>query len=525
MEQNVNTSQNTINDWFSFKSRLILRGILVGIITGLITVLFRFMIEQCGKLSNQIYNLIKQNYILAIPWFIALILLALLVSYLMKSEPMISGSGIPQVKGELIGELDSCWWKILFSKFIGGVIALFAGLSVGREGPSVQMGAYVGKGVGKAFKSLKVEEKYLMTSGSSAGLAAAFNAPLSGVIFALEEAHKSFSPFVLLSAMGAALSADYTSKLFYGRKTIFDFGSMATIPLDYYFLLIILGCILGAAAALFNSTLLKTQDLYNKITNYSVPLKLISVFLTAGILGLILPHVLGGGHILIEEMQNRNFSIIFLISLLVVKFLFTMISYGSGSPGGIFLPLLVIGALIGTIFAEICMNFMDIPPSYITNFIVLGMAGYFTAIVRAPITGIILITEMTGNFSHLLGLAVISLAAFFVADFLGSHPIYESLLEKMLSNLSNNKNSSENTSNEKILLDVPVEMGSFLDGKLIKDVKWPEESLLVSLRRGEKDIIPKGNTKIFNGDYLVILTDSDTTFDVYSQVNKHSTHF
>ena len=109
---------------------------------------------------------------------------------------MISGSGIPQVEGILTRNLKINWFSVLMYKFVGGLICLCAGLSVGREGPSVQMGACIGEGVSKNLKNLDNEEKYLITSGASAGLSAAFNAPLSGVMFALEEAHKNFSPLV-----------------------------------------------------------------------------------------------------------------------------------------------------------------------------------------------------------------------------------------------------------------------------------------------------------------------------------------
>ena len=171
-----------------------------------------------------------------------------------------------------------------------------------------------------------------------------------------------------------------------------------------------------------------------------------------------------------------------------------MVCYGSGAPGGIFLPLLAIGALIGNVYGITLVHFANFNSIYINNFIILAMAGYFTAVVRAPITGIILLTEMTGSFSQLLSLSVVSIVAYIVADILASKPIYESLLEKFLHN-QGEKISFDNKRNKSIL-EFVVCMGSSLDGKRIKDVNWPSHCLLVAVKRGEHEILPKGSTVI-----------------------------
>ena len=132
------------------------------------------------------------------------------------------------------------------------------------------------------------------------------------------------------------------------------------------------------------------------------------------------------------------------------------------------------------------------------------MAGYFTAIVKAPITGSLLITEMTGSFSHLLSLSVVSITAYLTADLLKSDAIYETLLARFIK--ENKKNIIEE-SNQKVIIEVAVRMGSHIDQKQIMDIQWPKSCLLVGIRRGRNELIPKGNTKIFAGDYLIVLTD------------------
>ncbi len=498
---------NTLFHWHSFKLKLVFEGIAIGITSGLLIVLYRLALEKAGVLLNYVYKVISQNPVLILPWILALAFIGYIVGLMVKAEPMISGSGIPQVEGVLLRKLNMTWWRVIVGKFIGGVLSIGAGLSLGREGPSVQLGAAVGQGFSKIFKRIKIEEKYLITSGASAGLAAAFNAPLAGTMFALEEVHKNFSPLILLSAISSALSADFIASGFLGLKPVFNFGNLSLLPLNYYFYVILLGIIIGLLGVVFNKTLLKAQSLYVKQAWLKKEFRIIIPLLISIILGILLPQVLGGGHELISSLTVENFSLSILIIILIVKFLFTMASFGSGAPGGIFLPLLTIGALIGNTYGIMLIHLLNFNNMYINNFIILGMAGYFAAVVKSPITGTILITEMTGSFNHLLSLAIVSIISYIVADILGSKPVYEALLERILQNqgekisIGNNKN--------KAILEFPVCIGSKLDGKKIKEIKWPSRCLLVAVKRGEEEIIPKGDTIIYPGDYLIVLTNED----------------
>lgn len=510
--QEKDGTYNAIFQWQNLKLKLVGEGVVVGLFSGLVIVLYRYLVEKSGGLTKQLYSVVKGNMISTIILFIVLIAMGYLVGKIVKSEPMISGSGIPQVEGILLGKLDMNWGRVLIKKFFGGLLTLLAGLSVGREGPSVQMGSAVGQGCSRIFKRSKVEEKFLITSGASAGLAAAFNAPLAGVMFSLEEAHKNFSPLVLLSAMSSALTADFIAKNFFGLTPIFDFTTMYVLPLKYYFCLVILGIIVAILGVVFNKTLILTQDLYAYPKWLTVELRPIIPFIVAGVLGFVMPSVLGGGHHLIEDLNKSNFTINMLLLILLVKFLFTMVSFGSGVPGGIFLPLLVIGALIGQIYGMTLSNVFGLNSKYIMNFMILGMAGYFTAIVKAPITGSVLIVEMTGSFTHLLSLSLVCITAYVVTEILKSEPVYEMLLDRFLK--KNGKENIQEESKRKILLESVVTVESALAGKRISELKWPEKCLLVSIQRGGKELIPKGNTMIYPGDYLIILANEDNESDI-----------
>ena len=411
---------------------LITEGLCVGLIGGFIVLLYRVALTFAGNWLIKILSYIKGNPFRCAVWFLILMALAWIVGRLVKWEPMISGSGIPQVEGEVSGRLSQNWRRVLPAKFAGGFLCMLGGLSLGREGPSIQLGAMAGQGISRALGRGKREEKFLMTCGASAGLSAAFHAPLAGMMFAVEEIHKTFSIPILLPVMTASVTADYIASHILGLDPVFHFQITEYLPQNYYWLLILLGILVGVSGVFYNWGMLKAQELYRKIPLLKETGRLLIAFLTAGVLGLVMPSVLGSGSGLIVSLTKGEMVLGMVVLTLVVKFLFSAVSFGSGAPGGIFFPLLILGALLGAVFAMTGAEFFGLDPVYINNFILLGMTGFFTAIVRAPLTGIILLFEMSGSISQMLSLSIVSVTAYIVATLMRSEPIYDSLLKRIL---------------------------------------------------------------------------------------------
>ncbi len=502
----------------NMKYRLIFEGLAVGILASLVSVLYRLALDYSEQGLHRIIDAAKQNIWIAFVWFAALIGMALIVGLLIKAEPMISGSGIPQVEGEFAGYLDPCWWKVIMAKLAGGILCIFGGLSLGREGPSIQLGAMAGKGFSRTLRRPLSEEHFLLSCGASAGLSAAFNAPLAGIVFALEELHKTFSVQALLCTMTASLTADFISKNVFGLSPIFHFSVEEMVPLEHYWMLVLLGLLLGVMGVIYNFVILGSQTLYGKLKWIKPQFRLIIPFLCAGALGFLLPEILGGGHTMIELLSNGKLAIGAMLFLFLAKFLFSALCFGSGAPGGIFFPLLVLGAYLGGVFGSTMVQTLGIDPSLINNFIILAMAGYFTAIVRAPITGIVLVSEMSGSFSHLLSLGVVSIAAYLVAEGLKSAPIYESLLERILKKQQFEEPKHAQGARETV--EVVIEAGSVLEQKTISSIQWPEDCLLVAIRRGTSELIPKGDTVLHPGDTMVALTDETNAPELKESLQK-----
>lgn len=491
----------------------ILKGGIVGIISGVLVSIFRLTIEKMTEYVQHFYLFAQEKPLWLIFWAMLSIVVAIFIGYLIKAQPHISGSGVPQVEGLLQEEIHYRWFPVLLNKFVGGILAIGPGLFLGREGPSIQLGASVGQGLSSTYDSPKYEQKILISSGASAGLAAAFNAPIAAVLFIVEEVHHTFSPLIWSTSLVSSIIANFISLYIFGLQPVLYLGHMESLPLKYYGLLLILGVFLGVFGRMYQKNLLNLPKWFNKLPIPSPFYGLVPLLLVIPI-GFYFPQLLGGGNQIILNLEENNHSLYLLLFLFLLRYFFSMISYGSNLPGGIFLPILSLGAILGALFGVFSIEYLGLESFYLKNFIIIAMAGYFTAIGKAPLTAIILVTEMVGSINHLMPLGFVALIAYIVVDSLGGHPIYESLLDRLVSF----KKIAD--PNEKIVIEFPVTAESILDGMPVRDFVWPEETLLVSIRRNEQDILPHGDTILRMDDTLLILTDTDHATDVRRQLRK-----
>ncbi|MBQ1889282.1 MAG: chloride channel protein [Selenomonas sp.] len=504
MTNKIETAMRIFTEPRHFKLRLFLEGNIIGIFTGLTIALFRYLLELSEDYTPLIYGWLRDDPVWLPVWIFALLVVGWLLYRIVQKDGMTSGSGIPQLKGMLLGRMDMDWARVLVLKFTGAVLGIGAGLSLGREGPSVQLGACIGQGVGRVTKRSFAENHYLLTAGAGAGLAAAFNAPLAGVIFCLEELTKNFSPFVLMGSIAAAVTATTVTQYFFGMEPVFHMGEIPVVATgSIYALLIALGAFVGLLGLAFNRMLTRSLDGYDKarLPHWAKPMV---PLLLACVLGFALPQVLGGGSRLVDALVVTDYSLLFLVILLLGKFFFTMVCFGSGVPGGIFLPMLVLGSVSGAIFAKLAVAAGVMEPVWTVNCIIFGMAAYFAAVVKSPVTGAVLIMEMTGSFDHMLALILVSMTAYLVADLTNSEPVYDMLLNRSLALRTRIETAVRR---HRIMSELIVGMGSQLDGALVREICWPAGSLLVNVRRGGEELAPNGSLQLREGDYLYVLSD------------------
>ncbi|MEN0650969.1 ClC family H(+)/Cl(-) exchange transporter [Caldifermentibacillus hisashii] len=480
----------------------VIRGGLVGILAGYVVSIFRLSIQQSINYVKIFFERTHEHPALFFYAIICIILATLFLSWLLRSEPNIKGSGIPQVKGQIQGVIELNWKSVLWKKFVGGILSIGSGAFLGREGPSIQLGATVGQGVNEYTHGNKTDEKILITSGASAGLSAAFNAPVAGLLFGLEEIHHHFSSTLLVTCFAASITSNFVSLNIFGMTPVLYLGELPTFPLQSYLWLIALGGLLAVFGYLYQKVLFHISEWYQHIRFLPNHMYGLIPFLLIIPIGYFVPDLLGGGAEVIIGLSHTYSSLGMLALILVLRFVFSMISYGSGLPGGIFLPLLTIGASLGALFGQLIHIYFGVDDELIRCFIVYAMAGYFTAICKAPLTGIILVSEMVGNLEVLMPIAIVSLSAYVFADMMGVIPVYDGLLQKLLGGQIGHKKGRYTT----FVYPVAVTNTSLV-GKRVKDCPWPSENLLVLIKRGEKEIVPHGDTVIYAGDLLFISAD------------------
>ncbi|THB65130.1 MAG: ClC family H(+)/Cl(-) exchange transporter [Spirochaetaceae bacterium] len=512
--------QTRVARWYSSRFAVFIESIIIGMATGLIVAVFRYLLEHAEDWRHGLYDaLTTSHWSMYLLWMLGLALLGLVLGWINSRWPMIKGSGIPQIRGELTHKLQLSWWPELPLKMFGSVLAIGAGLSLGREGPSIQLGAYTGKTFLSVFRRPLVERKILMTSGAAAGLAAAFNAPLAGVLFVVEELHKHFSAMLVACAMGASLSGYMVVSRFFGLEPVFSFGEIQVFRAEFLPAAIILGAAAAIVGHWFKKAMYVSMDLYKKSRIPPVFRPILPLLLSVPI-AVYLFDLSGGGHHLIQSLSAMEVSFVMLVIMLAVKLLFSAICYGSGVSGGIFLPLLACGALLGKLCGVSLEALGVIDSTMHLKFVILGMAAFFTSVVKTPVTGAVLILEMSGNFSHFSGLVACCISAFVVSDFIKSRSIYDVFLERILREQSPKAVCAGLTGGGAVVhtrrevIEVPVGLGSQLAHKQIRDVAWPEGILIVAIEHGEQEVIPKGGTEIFPGDRLLVYVPEAAAADI-----------
>jgi CIC family chloride channel protein len=407
-------------------------SLVAGAATGLVGALFRLCLERADHFRDVLIAWATSVGAIGIVIVVAACAVAAGVAawLVRRFSPHAAGSGIPHVEAVLNEKLPPAPFMLVPIKFVGGVLAMGAGLALGREGPSVQIGSSLAHLCGKLFGRNWRDCRVLMAAGAGAGLATAFNAPIAGAIFVLEELVRRFETRIAIAALGASATAMAVARLFLGDVPEFNIAALPYPDTKTRVLFLAFGFVAGLVGVLYNQTLLAAIRGFNRLDRRPVELRAGVIGAGVGLFACFAPRVVGGGEALTQHTLNNAFPIQMLLGVFAVRFALGPISYAARTPGGLFAPMLVVGAQLGLLFGVGCNHAFGDLNMPNEAFAVVGMAAFFTAVVRAPITGITLIIEMTGSVPMLLPMLAACFAAMLVPTLLGNRPIYESLEEK-----------------------------------------------------------------------------------------------
>ncbi|MBQ7227413.1 MAG: chloride channel protein, partial [Clostridia bacterium] len=412
---------------------LVLFSLLTGATAGVTVTIYNVLAHYGEECSVAWYEALLANPALIPLLFVALIFGALVVGTVLKFIPLARGSGIPQVQGAIRGGIVLKWFRLLTTGFALSLATIFLGMSAGSEGPSMLIGGTSGAGIGAIFKRDARSTRYMITGGASAGLAVVFNAPLTGFLFAFEEAHKKFTPEIFLTAFFSVVSGILTRN---GLRTLLGFIdpsitvsstfhaydlSVITSFNEIWGLLgvVLIGSIVVAMLGVgFYYAVMALRPLFGKLNFFKGTGKYLIPFLLAGAFGLISIYEMGGGHSLIESLGTNggqtpftitlNFAshvVVAIVVVLIMKFIASVCNMGAGVPCGVFIPMLAVGACAGGLISYVAQA-CGMSAIYSDVIVMICMATFFATIVKAPLTSMVMVFELTGSYNFNLLLPV-----------------------------------------------------------------------------------------------------------------------
>ena len=481
-------------------------GLAVGLIVGTAVFFFRWAADLLTAGSAEIYAWVYAHPLFAPLLFLGLAILAAAEYFLQLYSPESRGGGIPRSVGAVRGVLSFRWLRSAVGAVFNSFISFFAGLPLGTEGSSVLLGTALGKGASRLPLAKRNFSKYTMTGGASAGFAVATGAPLAGIVFAVEEMHRKIAPTMVLAVVSAVLSATLVSSLLslaLGMEAGPLFALSAPVPdtfaLQDIWILLLAGLFSGLAAAAFCRLLDAISRFYGRHPSKKLRFaRFVALFCLIGLIGLFLNDALYGGHGLIENLLALEYGAGLMFALFALRFLLIALSSGDGATGGLFIPMLSLGALVGGLTAKLCVA-MGMSESYAPLTVLLCTVSFLGAATKSPVTAIVLAVETTWQFTNLFFAAAAVFTAYFVMSLLRGESAYESMLKNML------KKEYKDKTCRSADIEIVVRGGCFAEGKPVSDLLFSVNLIprrVFSAER-EEEVFPGRERGLRAGDKLV----------------------
>jgi len=480
-------------------------GSVTGILTSVIVTLYKLCAKWIIELSETGYEYVRHHLYLALIILPALFALALFYSYVYKKVPNLRGGGIPTSIAILRGILTFKWLRNLVGVFILSLSTFLIGAPLGNEGPSVQMGTAIGRGTVYTFaKKRKAWDRYSMTGGACAGFSVATGAPISGILFAIEEAHQRISPMIVIvsstSVMFASITAEIISPLLGVSVSLFPDTELIKLSVADVWIPLLVGLLVGLFAVLFLKYYKTVYTFFDK-TLKRIPhaYKLFTVLVLTFVLGLVSTSFVSTGHELILELFEGNTAIYMLILILIVRSTLTLSANSNKLTGGIFIPLLALGAVLSSILGESIEFIFGLEHEYYTVILILGIAACISSMMKMPLTAIVFSIEALGCYENILYVIIVSGISYIVTEIFGAKSINDSVVDSRIEEINEGK--------ELKVFDtyVTVEKDAFAIGKQIRDIFWPANLFVLSLKHNENaspEVDEHGGKLIREGDIL-----------------------
>ena len=459
----------------------VLFSTLTGIFTGALIFSFNLLSTFVVHQSSEMYHWFRENPKYAPLLILGILLMGLIAGVMLKTFPSARGGSLPVAVALLRGHIAFRWIPNIVFVYFSSMITYLVGAPLGNEAPCVQMGAAAGKGTVRMFtKKHRAWDRYIMTGGACAGFAVTTGAPLSGIFFALEEAHRRFTPMIIMvatmSTTAAVLTSRWLCNLFNVELTIITVALQNTLQMKDLWIVVILALMCGLFAGIFSKCYEKIRHVIEKIrARVHFIFRLEAVFLIVAIFGLISGHFVNDGHNLLHEIVHAEHAWQFLLLYLFVRAFLVILSNGVGATGGLFVPTLVFGAMIGSICAQIFISLGLLAPEAAPIMIVIGMAAYKGSSMRTPITAVIFAVEVLSGLGNIPYIILAVAIAYLTVELLGAEPVMEFVYEACI------KEEHGNKKRQVYDLSLTVQPNAFVIGKETRDILWPPECIVMAV--------------------------------------------
>lgn len=488
---------------------LIIPAVVFGSVTGALTAAVVMLYKLCAKyilsLSEAGYHYVRGHLYWVLPIVLALAGIAFALAWIYKRQPNLRGGGIPTSIGILRGLISFRWLINLVGIFVLSLVSFLIGVPLGNEGPSVQMGTAIGRGSVFSFaKRHRAWDRYAMTGGACAGFSVATGAPISGMMFAIEEAHQRISPMIVIvsatSVMAASLTAEFLGTVLPAGTALFPKMQPLTLSGRDVWLPILIGVVMGLFAVLF----LKYYRMLNTFIRKNLKKiphawKIFAVLLLTLVLGLCSYSFISTGHELMLSLFDGTTAIYMLILILLVRSTLTLGASSCSITGGIFVPILALGAVLAALLGKILGNCFGLENEYYTIILLLGITGCIAGMMKMPLTAILFAVEALSCYNNILYVIVVAAVAYMITEIFGVHSVNDSVLENRVKELD------QGHPMKVIDTFVTVQHDSFAVGKQIRDIFWPANLFVLSLQHKENanaKVDEHGGKAIREGDIL-----------------------